>query len=166
MAEREPEDVVVLFDDELDLPNCGTQAEQRARSHKYFQLLREKETLGFPPDQLVTDFEENRRAYAQFYQAWLNASLAFDNLLEGGGTMVEHGERTTFLFQPHVKQTAQKLWKTTCDLYQDFCEISRISYETWGIAMDYNDVHWKGFHQDHIDRQQARVEEYIIFTIA
>ena len=124
MAEREPEEPLPVFDDELDLPDCGTPAEQRARSHEYFHLLREKD---FPPDQLVTDFEENKIAYAQFYQAWLNDSLKFDNLLEAGGTVVEHGERTTFLFQPHIKHQTQELWQKTCHLNQYFCEISRIS---------------------------------------
>ena len=168
MAEREPVDIDPYGDAE-NLPDCGTPAEQRARFQKYSKLLEEYYTLGFPPDELLINYEENRRAFRQFYSAWMSCSFQFDNLLEAGGSLVEHGkdrDRTTFLFQPHIKEQAQKVWDKTCELYDDFFQIARVSYQTWGIDMNYNDVHWKNSHQKHMDRQEYRVDGRIIYSIA
>ena len=168
MAEREQDDNDLCpgSDDEENLPDCGNLAEHSARSQKYLKMLRESETLGYPRDELLTDYYENRRAYSQFYSAWVACSLQFDILLEAGGYSVEQGNRTTFLFQPHLRRQAEKLWQKTCDLYDDFCEISRISCMTWGIDLNFNDVPWRNLHHDHINRQATRADNYTIYSIA
>ena len=169
MAEREPDsdsDQSYYSDGENNAPDCGTTSQQKARFLKFSKLLRQNEADGYPPDELLKDGEELGKAYSQFYCAWINASVQFDHLLESHGQTIVQGRRMTYKFAAHKKRSAKNLWEKTCSLFDHFEELGRISFAAWGIRLNYNNVEFKGFHYEHIDRQQNRsrgeVYDYVI----
>ena len=159
------------IEEDIELPDCGTLFEQTERFKKYSSLLRQYEANGFAPDELLSNFEELRKAHSQFYSAWVSASVDFDTLLEAGGTGIsgttmDQRNRMTFWFPKSMKRQAKNLWQKTCSLYDDFLQISRVSFETWGIYLDYDDVPYEDFHGEHIDRQFSRTKGDTVYIVS